>query len=183
MNELAIILTKKNKVKNLIIYFFTYSFIGWILETVYAFIVTGGFVNRGFLFGPICPIYGFGAVLLIILLSNVKGQPLYEFFISALAFAIFEYMVSYILEVIFGLRWWDYSNEFMNLQGRVSLIYSIVWGMLGIFLIEFIHPFISNKIEKLKKYINIKFQNVIIFLMILIIILDTIISSFKYIIR
>ena len=104
MNELTVI-RKHEKLQNIILYFFIYSFIGWCLETIYAFLVLGHFVNRGFLIGPICPIYGFGAVLLILLLKNCKGKPVSEFIIAAFAFTVFEYIVSYVLEAIFGLRW------------------------------------------------------------------------------
>lgn len=180
MNELTIVEGKKEKIKNIIIYFFTYAFIGWILETIYALIVHGHFVNRGFLIDPICPIYGFGAIILILLLKNSKGKILYEFFIAALAFTIFEYMVSYILETIFGLRWWDYSNDLLNLQGRVSIAYSIIWGAMGILLIEGIHPFISKSIDKIKKKINNNLQNIILIILIVAIIIDFIFSSIKY---
>lgn len=182
MNELTIVKSKKNiKANNLIMYFFIYAFMGWTLETAYAFLVHKHFVNRGFLFGPLCPIYGFGAVLLILSLSSSKGNPIKEFFTAAVAFTIFEYMASYVLEVLFGLRWWDYRGEFMNLQGRVSLAYSIIWGAMGIILIEGIHPFIDTKLEKIKKYISSKWQTIILTTMIILIVTDFTIAVSKYI--
>ena len=179
MNELTVI-RKHEKLQNIILYFFIYSFIGWCLETIYAFLVLGHFVNRGFLFGPYCPIYGFGAVLLILLLNNMKGKPIQEFILAAIAFTIFEYIVSYVLEVIFGLRWWDYSEDLLNLQGRVSIAYSILWGLLGILLIEIIHPFIQKLIVKAKKHVNKKMDNIVVILLICTILTDLVFSSMKY---
>ena len=175
MNELTVV-RKHEELKNIILYFFIYSFIGWILETIYAFLVLGHFVKRGFLIGPICPIYGFGAVLLILSLKNCKGKPLSQFLIAGFTFTVFEYVVSYMLEVVFGLRWWDYSGDFLNLQGRVSLSYSIIWGALGILLIEGIHPNISKFLEKNKKRINSKYQDLIITILVVICITDFVFS-------
>lgn len=179
MNELTVV-RKHEKFKNIILYFFIYSFIGWVLETIYAFLVLGHFVKRGFLIGPICPIYGFGAVLLILLLKNCKGKPLSQFLIAGFGFTVFEYVVSYMLEVIFGLRWWDYSGDFLNLQGRVSLSYSIIWGALGILLIEGIHPYISKLLEKSKRNIKPKYLDFIIIILVVICLTDFVLSSIKY---
>ena len=179
MNELTVI-RKHEKLQNIILYFFIYSFIGWCLETIYAFLVLGHFVNRGFLIGPICPIYGFGAVLLILLLKNCKGKPVSEFIIAAFAFTVFEYIVSYVLEAIFGLRWWDYSEDFMNLQGRVSLAYTIIWGTLGILLMEGIHPFITKLLDKVKRHIKPKYQDIIVVVFVVVLVVDVILSSIKY---
>ncbi len=180
MNELIVLENKKDKLRKLIIYFFVYAFIGWTLETIYAFLLKGKFVNRGFLIGPLCPIYGFGAVILILLLGKSKGKPGKEFLISVIAFTIFEYMVSYILEAIFGLRWWDYSKDFLNLQGRVSLAYSFIWGAMGIILIEIIHPYISKKLQKIERHINKNIQRIIIYVLVIIFIIDVIASSVQY---
>ena len=179
MNELTVV-RKHEKLKDITLYFFIYSFIGWVLETIYAFLVLGHFVKRGFLIGPICPIYGFGAVLLILLLKNCKGKPLSQFLIAGFGFTVFEYVVSYMLEVVFGLRWWDYSEDLFNLQGRVSLAYSIIWGALGILLIEGIHPYIAKLLEKYKKRINTRYQDFIILILVIVCIVDFVFSSIKY---
>ena len=180
MKELIVVKNKKDKIKDYLIYFFTYACIGWILETIYAFLVHGKFVNRGFLFVSYCPIYGFGALILIMLLKNVKGKPIQEFFVAAIAFTIFEYMASYILEVIFGLRWWDYTEDLLNLQGRVSLAYSILWGLMGIFLIEVMHPFVEKTILKIRRKIKHKYGNIILILLVLMLLVDLLFSSVKY---
>ncbi len=178
MNDIAVIKNTKVKIKDLIIYFYIYAFIGWILEITYAFLIHKQFVNRGFLFGPICPIYGLGAVILILFLGPYKGKAGKEFFYSALAFTIFEYISSYMLEAIFNIRWWDYSNDFMNLQGRVSIAYSIIWGAMGIMLIEGIHPAIEKLLNKIKKHVNI---NSVLIVTIIILIIDLIFSVMKYV--
>ncbi|MCI8962027.1 MAG: putative ABC transporter permease [Clostridia bacterium] len=91
-----------SNVQNAILYFFIYSFLGWSLEVVYAMYIQRTFVNRGFLFGPICPIYGFGALILIGSLRNIKGNRILKFIIAIIAFSVFEYIASYILEVLFN---------------------------------------------------------------------------------
>ena len=76
-------------------------------------------------------------------------KPFQKFLIATIAFTVFEYIVSLVLEMLFGLRWWDYSNDFLNIQGRVSLLYSIFWGIAGVILLEKLHPFIQNKLQNI----------------------------------
>lgn len=170
----------KEKIIDYIAYFFIYSFLGWIIETIYAFIIHGGFVKRGFLFGPICPIYGFGAVILLLATKKMYGKPFQKFLIATVLFTAFEYFVSLILEEIFGLRWWDYSNDFLNIQGRVSLIYTIFWGLIGLILLEKVHPLIENFIQKVEVKIKNNIKLIIVCVLIGILILDFVLSSLKY---
>ena len=172
--------TSKDKVIEYITYIFIYAFLGWIMETIYAFIIHGHFVKRGFLFGPICPIYGFGAVLLIITTKKLYNQPLLKFVFAIVSFTVFEYFVSLVLEMLFGLRWWDYSNDFLNIQGRVSLLYSIFWGIIGIVVLEKIHPFIQNKIQNITKGNTNKIQYVICFGLLSLLMIDIIFSTIRY---
>ena len=172
--------TTKDKIIEYIIYFFIYSFLGWLIETIYAMFVHGYFVKRGFLFGPVCPIYGFGAVLLLMATKKLYKKPFLKFLIATIAFTLFEYMVSFILEMLFGLRWWDYSNDFLNIQGRVSLLYSIFWGVIGLILLEKLHPYIQDKIQKITKGNTNNIQRIVCFLFIGILIVDTIFSVLKY---
>ena len=102
-----------NEAQKIILYFVIYSFLGWILETIFAIFVLGRFVKRGFLYGPVCPIYGFGAIILIESLKKIKTNTVGKFFISMIAFTIFEYVVSVVLESLFGLRWWNYLCKFV----------------------------------------------------------------------
>ena len=119
---------REKKTQNLIIYFFMCSFIGWIMEMIYGYMVFGYFVDRGFLYGPMCPIYGYGAVLMVLIAEWMKNKKHINIFmkivIITVLFTLLEYTGSLILEAIFGLRWWDYTNEFLNLNGRVCLMFS-----------------------------------------------------------
>jgi len=133
---------------DVVLFFAFYAFNGWILETIYASILEKRFINRGFLSGPFCPIYGFGAVLIIqahVLLGSIFHTDSI-LLIANVSLAIFlttilEYITGYFLEEIFHCKWWDYSNEFLNLHGRVCLKYSLLWGILAYFLLITVHPF------------------------------------------
>ena len=172
---------KLTKKQEMISYFFIYSFLGWILETAYCVLTLGVFNKRGFLYGPVCPIYGFGAIILIQSLKSVKTNTVGKFFIAMITFTAFEYVVSVVLENLFGLRWWDYTNEPFNFQGRVSLSFSIIWGIIGVIFVEKIHPFIEVKVRKYTSLINGKVQIIIINFLVLTIIVDFILSVVKYI--
>lgn len=180
MEEVVISKITKDKIMECITYFFIYSFLGWLIETIYALFVHGYFVKRGFLFGPLCPIYGFGAVVLIISTNKLYKKPFLKFLIATIAFTVFEYMVSFILEMLFGLRWWDYSNDFLNIQGRVSLLYSILWGVIGLILLEKLHPYIQSKIQKITKGNTNHIQAIVCISLIIILLLDTVFSAIKY---
>jgi len=164
----------------LFILFLIYSFLGWSLEVVYAMYIQRTFVNRGFLFGPICPIYGFGALILIGSLRNIKGNRILKFIIAIIAFSVFEYIASYILEVLFNQRWWDYSNDILNLQGRISILYSLVWGILGILFTEKLHPFVRKKVEKVSSLISKKTQKFVIYTLVVIFVIDEIFSIISH---
>ncbi len=180
MNE-EVILAKsaKDKIIEYVTYFFIYSFLGWIIETIYAIFVHGHFVKRGFLYGSICPIYGFGAVLLIIVTKKLYKNAFLRFLIATIAFTTFEYIVSVVLELVFQLRWWDYSNDFLNINGRVSLPYAVFWGFIGIVMLEKIHPHVQNKIQKITKKSN-KVQLISSIIFVILLILDTVLSTIKY---
>ena len=172
--------TSKDIIIEYIIYFFIYSFLGWIMEVIYALFIHGHFVNRGFLFGPICPIYGFGAIILIMTTKKLYKRPLLKFIIAIVSFTVFEYLVSLILEMLFGLRWWDYTNDFLNIQGRVSLLYSIFWGVIGVIVLEKIHPFIQNKLQNITKGNTNKLEHIICLSLIFILFIDVIFSAMGY---
>lgn len=123
-----------------IFYFFIYGFLGWICETIYCSIGNKKVINRGFLNGPICPIYGLGALMVILLLNNYRGNLAIIFIMGLVMTSILEYITGYILEFLFHTTWWDYSNRMFNINGRVCLKNSILFGILSIFLIEIIHP-------------------------------------------
>lgn len=170
-------LSEKQK---LLLYFFTYSFLGWILETIFCVLTLGVFNKRGFLYGPVCPIYGFGAIILIESLKKIKTNTAGKFFISMIAFTIFEYVVSVVLESLFGLRWWDYTGELFNFQGRISLAYSIAWGIIGTIFVEKIHPFLKKQLEKLTIKIPHKVQVILLNVFLVIILIDFVMSITRY---
>ncbi len=124
--------------------FLMFSFLGWLMEEVYAYIENGKISNRGFLIGPICPIYGVGALLIITLLEKYQNDILALFVMSTLLGAILEYLTSYIMEKIFKVRWWDYSNYKFNINGRICLSVSVIFGFLGIVTIYILKPFFES---------------------------------------
>jgi len=162
---------------DIVIYFALYSFIGWIMETIYASTSKKKFINRGFLNGPFCPIYGFGAILIIQLLtllnnrlSIVSESILIKILLAIVLTTILEYITGYILEKLFNCKWWDYSNEQLNLKGRVCIKYSIFWGILSYILITFIHPITV----KIVGFLSVSMQAVVTGIIIIYFILDTI---------
>lgn len=131
-------------VEHLFLWFLLYSCVGWIYESILVSILEKHWVNRGFLNGPVCPIYGAGAALGILLLSGLKGHPVLIFLISALGASVLEYITSWAMEKMFHARWWDYSDYRFNIQGRVSLLGAVVFGAAGIGLIEFAQPWVGG---------------------------------------
>ena len=177
----ALVVKKKLSEKQyIVLYFFIYSFIGWLLETLYSLLVLGHFTKRGFLFGPICPIYGFGAIMMILFISRYKKNSIKLFFSSAFLFSAFEYIVGFALDAIFAAKWWDYTYDFFNLNGRISILYTIAWGFIGLIFINNIHPFFSKKIEKSISTIPTYILKVLIYLLLICLIVDTVLSTLKY---
>lgn len=145
----------------LLFYFFFYSFLGFLLETIYRSIVTKSIVFPGLLYGPYCPIYGVGALFLLVLLIPIKDNLLLFLPAAFIIITLLEYVTGYLLEKLLNLRLWDYSSNFLNINGRISLKFSIYWTILAYFFIYFIHPvfervpnfFESIGILSLMKYI------------------------------
>ena len=136
--------------KIIVIYilFWLYSFLGWLMETTLVSLQSKKFINRGFFMGPYCPIYGTGGVLLLVL-SPYKDSPFLVFILSIIICSVVEYLTSYILEMIYKVRWWDYSNRMFNLNGRVCLFNSICFGLLGMLMVSFLNPVFLNLITSL----------------------------------
>ena len=128
--------------------FFIYSCIGWIVEVIDQRIEIGKWVNRGFLIGPYCPIYGVGSLLIIFLLDKYRNDILVLFILITLICSILEYVTSYLMEKIFHIRWWDYSNHKYNINGRICLSTMIPFGLGGVLLITYLNPFILSLIDK-----------------------------------
>ena len=158
-------------------YFVIYSFLGWILESIFRSFCEKKLINTGFLIGPICPIYGAGAIIMLLFMGQLKGKTIVLFFVSMLVLTVWEYVVGVFLEKVFKTKYWDYSDHKINFQGRICLTNSIFWGLLGVGFINYIHPYILSLINMVD--VNI-FKN-IIYISITIIIIDTIISIIKVI--
>ncbi len=131
-------------IENYLLLFIIYSFLGWSIETIGEYIKSKKFVNRGFLLGPICPVYGFGAVLITIFLSQYKYDLFAVFGLSAILCGSLEYFTSYIMEKLFKSRWWDYSNFKYNINGRVCLEVIALFAVAGILIINFLNPFFEK---------------------------------------
>lgn len=162
-----------------ILYFLLFSFIGWIIETCFSFYALGHFTKRGFLYGPLCPIYGWGALILIMFFSTYKKHNLKLFIYAALIFSVFEYIVSFGMEALFSSKWWDYTDEYMNLNGRISIFYSFAWGIIAILVINFIYPFFKKKINILLSKIPYKVQFITINILACIFLVDTVLSFIR----
>ena len=149
---------KKITLKQIIWYSIIFSIFGLIIETLFCYLTTGVLESRkGLIWGPFCPVYGVGATILIILLDKYKNNSIKLFLIGSIAGNIIEYGLSYLLEAMYGTRFWDYSYLDWNLNGRICIKYSIFWGILAILLIKLIKPQIDKIINKIpdSKILNI----------------------------
>lgn len=135
--------------------FFIYGFLGWCIEVGFCGVELGKFVNRGFLNGPICPIYGFGAVIVILCLTPVSGNAVLLFFASAVLTSLLELATGFALDKIFHARWWDYSDKPFNIGGYICLKFSIYWGFICIALMRGIHPVIYDLVKIVPELIGI----------------------------
>ena len=123
--------------------FFVYAFLGWCTEVSYAALRTGKFVNRGFLNGPVCPIYGCGVVVVLAGLEPLKGNFVLLFLGSVVLTSALEWATGFVLEKLFRQRWWDYSDRPFNLGGYICLEFSIMWGLACLFVVDILHPSIE----------------------------------------
>ena len=127
-------------------YFLLYSCLGWCVEVAYAAVTTGKLVNRGFLNGPVCPIYGFGMVALLALLTPVQDHLLPLFLGGMLVPSAIELAGGWVLYRLYHTRWWDYSDEPFNLGGYICLKFSLLWGLGSVLMIRVIHPLLAGLI-------------------------------------
>ncbi len=144
--------------------FVGYSFLGWILESTLFSIDQRHLVNRGFLNGPICPIYGSGAVLLLLALNPLRSQWLLVFLAGILLTTILEYLTSWLMEKLFHARWWDYSDKRFNLNGRIALPNSLAWGVLCLLLIYGIDPLFSKLLIIIPDHLRVLFAAIVLML-------------------
>ena len=134
---------------NLLCVFFIYSFIGWCAEVIYAASSTGKFVNRGFLNGPVCPIYGIRIAFVSFLLDPIKDNLFFLYIGAVIVTSVIEWLAGWILEKIFKQKWWDYYNYPFNLNGYICLKFSLIWGFACVFVVNILHPFILHIMENI----------------------------------
>lgn len=136
------------KLFDILTYFVIYSFLGWVMESVVRSISEKKIINTGFLRGPLCPIYGSGAIIILFFLNRFENRPVILFFIAIMLLTLWEYLVGVLLETIFHTKYWDYSKQKFNFQGRICLVNSTCWGILGVVFVKYIHPSIQQVICK-----------------------------------
>lgn len=158
-------------------YYIIYSFLGYICEVVYVSTLRHKLTNRGYLFGPICPIYGYGALIVIAMLYPLYDYWYLVFFLGILLTSSLEYVTSFVLETFFHMRWWDYSDKKLNIKGRVCIRNSLLFGLLVMAVIYFLHPIVL----KILGYITDDITKWILFCVLLVInIVDTILSTIRH---
>ena len=162
-------------VTRLLAYFIVYSIAGYIIETVFGLLTKGVLESRkSFLYGPFCGIYGLGAVIMIIGLQKFKKNNYTLFFGGFVIGSIVEYIISWVGEMIFHIKWWDYSNAPFNINGRICVWFSLFWGVLAIYLMSHIHP----KVDRILDKINEKTLKIITTVLIIFLIIDCLITGF-----
>lgn len=160
-------------------YFIIYSIAGYIIETLFGLFTKGMLESRkGFLYGPFCPIYGVGAVAMILGLQCFKKNNYTLFFGGFLVGSIVEYLISYLGEVIFKVNWWDYSNNFLNINGRICFTFSLFWGLLALYLIRHFNPIIDKLIDKIKAKVSINYLKALVIVGIIFLAIDGILTAF-----
>lgn len=138
-------------------YFVIYSIVGFIIETLFGVLTKGVLESRkGFLYGPFCPIYGVGGLVLVLVLKHFKKNNYLLFLVGMLVGGGVEYVISFLGEAIFNTKWWDYSDKILNINGRICLEFCIIWGFLAIYLVRSFQPMLDMVIAYLKLKINTK---------------------------
>lgn len=166
---------------NYVLYFFFYSNIGWLFESLYCalgpvkwengrLVGRPKWVNRGFLTGPICPIYGTGAVVLDLFLGPVRDKWYLVFFLGMILCDIVEYIAGVLLNKLFHARWWDYSNKLLNIQGYICLKNTIIWGFASLIIVRHIHPFFKAGFDT----IPVLYRNIILCIILVVFAIDLI---------
>ena len=135
--------------------FFVYSFIGWVYESILVSVNKKNWINRGFLNGPVLPIYGFGATLVYVVFWQIRSRYFFVFIGGLFLATVLEYVTSWLMEVLFHARWWDYSNKKFNMNGRICLSSSLFWGILSVIVVSFLQPLVVLVFLRVPKLIGI----------------------------
>lgn len=131
------------------LYFVVYSVLGWCQETIYCSIIERRFVPRGFLYGPMCPIYGVGVLMMICWFQPLMGNPMLFYVTATVCMSAWEFLVGWFLETTTHIKYWDYSDKPFNLKGRICLQISLCWGVLSYLVLYFIHPRVAAELSKI----------------------------------
>ena len=162
----------------LLAYFILYSVLGYIIETVFGIITKGVWESRqSFLYGPFCGIYGLGAVVMIVFLQYFKKNYNTLFLGGFLIGSVIEYVVSLVGELIFHIKWWDYSDMPLNINGRICVFFSIFWGFLAIYLMASVNPKMDQLMAWIKKKISVKKLKIITLLVTIFLAIDCILTG------
>ena len=145
----------------LVLWFFAYSFLGWLWEVVYSLVKHRRFVNRGFVYGPVCPIYGAGALMAIVVVGPL-GNPFAQFVLGGLLAGVMEFATSWVMERLFHARWWDYTGYFGNIQGRVCLLGVCVFGLMAVLVDHVVHPLVAQATRLLDPWVAIGVAGVLL---------------------
>lgn len=138
-----------------------YSFLGWIMETIWCSYLERRFIKRGFLYGPICPIYGTGALIILLFLSKFQSNILLFLLLSIIIMSGFEYLIGLTLEWITGIKYWDYSHHKFNIQGRISPSHCLIWGALSFILVFILNPPIEGIISGLSQIVQMTVASIL----------------------
>lgn len=167
-----------NTLLEYIFYFFLYSAIGWFVESIYCSVAAKKWINRGFLKGPICPIYGTGAVVMMFFIVPFSHYTDKWYWNTLLVFAlgmvlcdIVEFITSYIMEKLFNARWWDYSGKKFNIQGRICLMHTFYWGLASVVFVQIAHSYIY---ELLNRLISVPLRNNMLLVILTVFVIDLI---------
>ena len=159
-------------------YFVIYSILGFIIETIYGVIKDGVLESRqNFLYGPFCAIYGVGAIVIILSLQKFKHKYTALFLGGCIVGSVLEYVISWAGEVIFHVKWWDYSEMPLNINGRICIFYSMFWGILSLYLLISLNPNIDKLINYVKIHVNHNIIKFVVFAILIFMIFDYIITS------
>lgn len=156
------------------LYFMIYSFMGWVMEVFVTLWNKKKFVNRGFLIGPYCPIYGCGVIAILLIIGNNTSDVLAVFLKSIFICSVLEYFTSYFMEKIYNVRWWDYSNNKFNINGRVCLETMLPFGFLALGIIYGVHPFVKSLVANISYGWLIALSIIIL----IIFVIDNIVSTY-----
>ena len=158
----------------LFLVFFIYSFLGYIIECLYCSIINKKIItNRGFLIGPYLPIYGFGSIFILYFLRTYFSSPVILFIVGAVIASTLEFTASYLMEKIFKARWWDYSDKKYNLDGRICLLNTVLFGAAGLVVVYLVNPILL----KLLNLFNDKTLDILSIILMIIFLTDLVLSS------